>query len=181
MILLETLNYWIALGSVVMQIGAALLIALLFFRKTSWGAKIAGFFGAYGLWMSLIITLAGTVLSLVYSEYLGILPCGLCWLQRVFLYPQVALLALAAWKKDHYIADYSIVLSALGGAVALYQHYLQMGGESALPCPASGAGDCAQRFLFEFDYVTFPLVAFSTFAFLIALMLFVRMKRGQTH
>lgn len=178
MFALETLNYLIALATIGMQVLAVLLLVTFFFRKTSWGMIISNVVGNWGLWVSLLIVLAGTILSLVYSEYFGIIPCGLCWVQRIFLYPQLVLFALAAWKRDHYIADYSIVLSVLGGAVALYQHYLQMGGTSTLPCPASGAGDCAKRFLFEFDYVTFPLVAFSSFALLFVIMLFVRAKRA---
>lgn len=178
MFALETLNYLIALGTIGMQVLAVGLLAIFFFRKSAWARGIVALVTNWGLWVSLLLVVVGTLLSLVYSEYFGILPCGLCWLQRVFLYPQVVLFALASWKKDHYIADYSIVLSFLGGAVALYQHYLQMGGTSAVPCPASGVADCAKRFLFEFDYITFPLVAFSSFALLFVIMLFVRQKRS---
>lgn len=201
---LETLNYLIALGTIGMQVASVVLLVVFFFRKSAWALRITKIVSDSGLWVSLLLVLAGTLLSLVYSEYFGILPCGLCWVQRVFLYPQVVLFALATWKKsellrfssggeakrqysqsekalggtnDHFIADYSIVLSVLGGAVALYQHYLQMGGTSALPCPASGVADCAKRFLFEFDYITFPLVAFSSFALLFVIMLFVRQNR----
>ena len=86
--------------------------------------------------------------------------------------------ALALRKRDSNIADYSIALSIAGGAAALYQHYLQMGGTSVLPCPASSseAVDCAVRFVFEFGYITFPMMALTLFAFLIVLMLFVRKR-----
>lgn len=178
MLALETLNYLIALGTILMQVASVALLVVFFFRKQAWAKKIASLASSQGLWVSLLVVTAGTVLSLVYSEYFGIIPCGLCWIERVFLYPQLILFGLAAPKKDHYIADYSIVLSVLGGVVALYHHYIQMGGNSALPCPASGAADCAKRFLFEFDYITFPLVAFSSFAFLFVIMLFVRQNRA---
>lgn len=177
MALLETLNFLIALGAVGMQILSVGLIVVFFNRERAWAKPIAKFVSSKGLWVSLVVTTLGTLLSLVYSEYLGILPCGLCWLQRVFLYPQVALFALASFKKEYFIADYAIVLSFLGGVTALYQHYLQMGGTDVIPCPATGAGDCAKRFLFEFDYVTFPLVAFSAFALIFIIMLFVRGQR----
>ena len=75
------------------------------------------------------------------------------------------------------VACYSIALSILAGSAALYPHYLQMGGTSVLPCPASGAGDCAQRIIFEFGYITLPLMAATLFAFLIVLMLFVRRRQ----
>lgn len=175
---LEAINYWLALGTLLMQLVAAALLSLFFLRKKISDLEgVAGFLEKWGLHGGFLLTVGGIVLTLFYSDVLGFAACGLCWLQRVFLYPQAILFGLALWKKDRGIADYSIALSLLGGAVALYQHYLQMGGTSVLPCPAvPGATDCAQRFLFEFGYITFPLMAFTLFAFLIVLMLFVRRR-----
>ena len=86
------------------------------------------------------------------------------------------LAGLAAWKRDAYMAEYSIILSVFGGVIALYQHVLQMMPGSGLPCPATGPS-CAMRILFEFGYITFPLMAFTVFAFLVIVMLFVRERR----
>jgi disulfide bond formation protein DsbB len=174
--LLETLNFWVALGSVGMQF-LALALLVLFFARNSFPA-ITDFIGKWGVWFSCALTVVSIIMALFYSDYLGIVPCSLCWYQRIFLFPQALLFAVALWKREAArIADYSIVLSIFGGIVALYQHYIQIVGESPLPCPASG-GDCVKRFLFEFGYVTFPLVAFSAFALLIVIMLFVRRARA---
>jgi disulfide bond formation protein DsbB len=86
----------------------------------------------------------------------------------------VVIFFLAALMKDTKASVYAIWLSVFGALVSLYQHYLQMGGTSTLPCPASGEGDCAKRFIFEFGYITFPLIAFTAFVFIIILMLYVR-------
>ncbi|MDO8561761.1 MAG: disulfide bond formation protein B [bacterium] len=177
---LETLNYLTALATLALQITGIAFLALFFLRKKFPDlAPIALFLETNGLWIGLLTTLGSVILSLYYSEILGVAPCGLCWLQRVFLYPQAVLFALAVWKKDRGVAVYSIALSIFGAVVALYQHYLQMGGASVLPCPAvaGGAVNCAQRFLFELGYITFPLMSFTLFAFLIVLMLFVRKAR----
>lgn len=173
----ETLNYWLALATLLLQILGVAFLALFFLRKKFSDIEgVAAFLGKWGLWIGLLLTLGGIVSSLFYSEVLGIAPCGLCWLQRVFLYPQALLFAVAIWKQERAVVDYSIAFSIFGGAVALYQHYLQMGGTNVLPCPATAdkAADCAVRFLFEFGYITFPLMSFSLFAFLIIVMLFVR-------
>ena len=180
--MIESINYWLALATLVMQIVGIAFSALFFLRKKFEDlAPIALFLETWGLWIGLLITLGGVTLSLFYSEILGVAPCGLCWLQRVFLYPQAILFAVAIWKQERFIVDYSIALSIFGGVVALYQHYLQMGGTSIVPCPAvaTQATDCAVRFLFELGYITFPLMSFSVFAFLIVLMLFVRNSRIQ--
>ncbi len=168
------LNYWVALGTVLLEAATVLLLLAYFFPKNPLAEFIGTLAGKYGILIGLLSTLFAVVMSLVYSEYFGIDPCGLCWFQRIFMYPQALLFAVALFIKDSKAALYSIWLSVFGAGIALYQHYLQMGGTDVVPCPATGAGDCAKRFLFEFGYVTFPLVAFSLFAFLIILMLFVR-------
>lgn len=172
---LEALNYWVALGTVGMQCVTLLLLAFFFVRKDF--KALTGFVEKWGLWLAFLLTIFSIGMALYYSDFLGIIPCSLCWYQRIFLFPQAILFAIALWKKEaHRIADYSIVLSVFGAIVALYQHYIQMVGESPLPCPASG-GDCVKRFLFEFGYITFPLISFSAFAFLIVVMLFLRARR----
>ncbi len=174
----ESLNYYLALATLTLQIAAAGFLLVFYLRKRFPDLQdIGNFLSSRGLWIGFLLTAGATLLTVYYSDVLGIVPCGWCWIQRVFLWPQVLLFLVALIKKDRRIADYSITLSIVGAAAALYQHYLQMGGNSVLPCPASGAGDCGQRFLFEFGYITFPLIAFSLFAFLIVVMLFVRPVR----
>lgn len=173
---LEFVNFWVALGAVGMQVLAIALLAFYFVRKDF--PVLSGLVERWGLWFGFLVMLASFVMSLYYSDVLGILPCSLCWFQRVFLYSQMVIFAVALAKREAArIADYAIVLSVLGGAVSLYNHYIQMVGESPLPCPA-GTGDCVKRFLFEFDYMTFPLVGFSAFALIIIVMLFVRQQKA---
>ncbi len=169
------LNFLVALGTIGLQVGAVLLLVLFFLRKNPVFAPLAEFTGKWGLVIGFLLTLASTVMSLVYSEIYGIVPCSLCWLQRVFIYSQVVVFGVALFLKDMRAAWYSIWLSVFGAVVSLYQHYMQISEVGGLPCPVSG-GDCGKRFIYEFDYITFPLVAFSAFAFLIVLMLFVLAK-----
>jgi disulfide bond formation protein DsbB len=108
-------------------------------------------------------------MAVVYSDVFGFVPCGLCWLQRVFLFPQVILLTLALVFRDQTFYRYGIALSIPGLIIGLYQHYLQMGGPDLVGCPVAGDGaDCSARFLFEFGFMTFPLLSAAAFAFLIA-------------
>jgi hypothetical protein len=61
------------------------------------------------------------------------------------------------------------VLSLVGLVISLYHHYLQLGGSAFVKCPAAGDVDCAKRFMYEFDFMTFPLLAAAGFALLSAL------------
>lgn len=171
---METLNHVVGLGAFALQIITLALLAVFFLQKRFPDLhSIAGHIERYGTWIGFKLSLLATLGALFYSDVLGFEPCPLCWWQRIFLFPQVILFAVALRKRDRKVAEYSIALSILGVVVALYQHVLQIMPEGTLPCPAVAAG-CAQRIIFEFGYITFPLVSFSVFALLIVVMLFVR-------
>jgi len=172
---LTSLNFLVGTATLGLQICLLALVILYFFRQE----KVERIIVKFALVSSFIFALIGMVMTLVYSEYFGIVPCGLCWLGRVFLYPQVVLFGMAAYRKDFTIAIYSIVLSGIGLVIALYTHYLQMGGNSVLPCPASGVSDCARRYVFEYGYITLPLIGATLFVFLIVLMLFLLRARRE--
>ena len=90
----------------------------------------------------------------------------------MFVYPQVILLGIALWKNDEHVRIYSGALAIIGGAIALYHSLLQMGLVPSLLCATGGgAASCAQRLVFEFGYVTLPLMSLSIFI-LIALLMF---------
>lgn len=166
----ETLNTILALGTIGLQVAAIALFAMLTLRGNLFVERALERVRSRGLWIAFLFAISGSALTLLYSEVFGFPPCPLCWWQRVFLYSQAVLFAVAAWRKDLGIALYGIVLSSLGLGVGLYHHALQVLPHGSLPCPAEGTVSCAQRFLFEFGYVTFPLMAASLFAFLAILM-----------
>ena len=175
----ETLNYLLALGTILLQVGTVGLLAAYFLRRSlPLAGALVEKYAQWGIWKAFAISLLGSALTLFYSEVIGYPPCPLCWWQRIFLYPQVALFTIALYTKDRTVALYSIALSILGAGVALYQHLLQVLPSGSLPCPAQGEVSCAQRYIFEFGYITFPMMSLSLFVFLIVIMLLVRTKRS---
>jgi disulfide bond formation protein DsbB len=173
------INSALGLATFALNVVTVGLLAAFFMRRRVQNlATVASLVGAWGLWIGFLLTLGGLGLSLFYSEVLGFAPCSLCWVMRIFMYSQVILFAVALWKRDRGVADYSVALSAFGILVGLYQHYLQMGGLALVPCPATltEASDCASRFLFELGYITFPWMGVSLFAALIVTMFFVRTR-----
>jgi disulfide bond formation protein DsbB len=165
---IEILNFFLALGGVVMAFGALVL----FFDLKKKNYTLKDFIQKLGLTTALVVTSVSTLMTLVYSEVFGFMPCGLCWFGRIFLYPQVVLLAVALWTKDKAVAQYGIGLSIPGLIVSLYHHYIQMGGANVVGCPTSGA-NCAERTLFEFGFMTFPLMSACLFLFLISIYYYV--------
>src|SRR3989344_3342308 len=86
----ETLNYLLALGTLAMQLLGAGFFALYFLQNKFTDLQdIAALLSRWGLWLAFLLTLGATAMTLYYSEVLGFAPCGWCWVQRVFLWPQV--------------------------------------------------------------------------------------------
>lgn len=129
------------------------------------------------VWPLIMATTIGSVaLSLVYSEYFGFVPCSLCWLQRIALYPQAILSVLAyRLKEQTYFPLYAIALSTFGLLVAIYHYFYQMLPSETfvgvLPCLTDGSANCADKVINNFGFVTFPFLSAVTFAFLMIIYL----------
>lgn len=171
---LATTNLLVAYGTLFLMLtSVGLFLGILFPGLTpEWKQK---FHARYGLWVAFGFALIATAMTLYYSEYLGQAPCSLCWVQRIFLYPQVVIFGIAAILKDTKAVWYSIALSVLGALVALYHHWLQMGGNAFFPCPADGPSiSCEVPTFVTWGFITFPFMAFVLFVFLILYILWLR-------
>ncbi len=150
-------------------VGVTVLLAVDLYRSRG----LTVYVQRWGLAVAFIIGVVATILTLVYSELFGILPCGFCWLERMALYPQLLLIGGAVYFRDRVLMPrYGIILSTTGLLISVYHHYIQMGGSQFIACPSAGA-DCAKRFMFEYGFVTFPLLSAVLFAFLIILYLYI--------
>jgi disulfide bond formation protein DsbB len=97
--------------------------------------------------------------SLYYSEIVGYEPCKLCWLQRIFIYPQVLILIIALYLKDNKAVHYILWMSLFALGIASY-HYLGQLGFTSLECGLVGYSvSCAERFVMNFGYITIPMMA----------------------
>lgn len=174
MTLVEFVNLKLAVLTVISQVFLALAVLyLLFFRKKY--SFVQNFFAKYGLLLAFVIALSATLSSLFYSEIAGYAPCTLCWYQRIFMYPEAILLGVAVFKKDKGIIDYSIALSFIGAVIAGYHYLLQIGMVSGLPCSAVGYSvSCVKLFVMQFGYITLPLMSFTAFLLMIALLYFAK-------
>ncbi len=150
-------------------------LIMLFREKNAHTRHLHRMIAEWALEASFLIFLSGMVGSLLYSDVAQLTPCLLCWYQRIFLYPQVFILGMAAWKRDWNIIDYSILLSIAGVGVAAYHYALQMGTNLPAPCEALGSVPCNTTQILEFGYITIPLMSLT--AFLLSLVLMIVAKR----
>ena len=122
------------------------------------------------LWLAGGVAVFATVGSLYLSESVGLIPCKLCWYQRIAMYPMAVILPLAAFRKDHRARLYAVVLATVGAGIAAYHRLLQ-----AYPsldtgsCSAVGPS-CSTPLIREFGFVTIPYMALSAFLLILALL-----------
>lgn len=174
--LTAAITFVLSAGTVaLLAASAALLYALL--SKGEFAAKALSLSERYGLEAGFAVALLSVAGSLAYSNVVGFPPCELCWIQRIFIYPQAVIFGIGLWKRDRGAALYGLVLSVLGGLVALYHSYTQLGGGSFLPCTAEG-GDCARVYFVEWGFITIPTMSFA--AFLMLALVSVTVMRGKT-
>lgn len=143
----------------VLSHGILVALVIVGVSHRSWGKPAVEFIGRRAVLFGFLAAFVAVVGSLSYSLIVGYEPCELCWWQRIFLFPQAVLFAVALYRRDGGIFSYTVPLSVLAGIIALYHTYIQLGGsKSILPCTATGSA-CAKVFVNDFGYVTIPTMA----------------------
>jgi disulfide bond formation protein DsbB len=127
----------------------------------------------YELWLAFGVAAIATLGSLYLSEIAHLTPCKLCWFQRIFMYPLVIVLGVAAWRRDASVRLTTMLLAWIGAAIAVYhyaiQRYPSLGGGS---CDASAP--CSAAYIWQWDFVSIPYMAASAFGLILVLMFALR-------
>jgi disulfide bond formation protein DsbB len=122
-------------------------------------------------WVVATVTTLG---SLYFSEVADFVPCKLCWYQRICMYPLVVILGVAALRRDRGVRSYVLPLAAIGALIAGYHSWIQAyppeGGTSFCTLDAP----CTERYVWEFGFMSLPLMALISFVFIITMMLLAR-------
>ncbi len=164
----HTLNIFLGSGALLLQAFSVLLLALLVFGSKE--NAILGFVKKNFIPLGLLFSAGAVFFSLLYSEVLHYLPCYHCWIQRIFIFPQLFLFATAYFRKDRNVIFYSFPLLLAGLADSLYLNYLYYFKSGAAPCDASGIS-CTQRLVSEFGgYISIPSLALTSFVALLMIL-----------
>ena len=168
----EIFDKSLALGTIGLQLVIVLLAGTLIFFRSRDNTTLL-FFKKYGFYFGFAVALSSMALSLFYSEVVGYAACELCVVQRFFIYPQVLILALAIfWHEKKYLVNISALLAFLGMLVSIYHIYIENGGASNLACTNYVAGSitCAARYVYQFGYITVPVMALTAQVFILLLI-----------
>lgn len=122
-----------------------------------------------------IIATGASLGSIVYSDIIGFPPCFLCWLQRICIFPQVAIFGAWIFTKQSAHRISARILALVGTGIAIYHVILESTGGS-LPCPAGpGEVSCAVRYVYEFNLVSIPVMSLAVSLSLL-LLTYIRNK-----
>ncbi len=101
--------------------------------------------------------------SLFFSEVLFLVPCVLCWYQRITMYPLVAILLVGLIRKDTKVYQYVLPLALIGFAIATYHVVLYYGVNWGLHPewrgPCQNGVSCTTKYIEWFGFVTIPLLS----------------------
>jgi disulfide bond formation protein DsbB len=167
----EIVNKILALGTIILQVVILLLLVNLIFIRHK-NNKILLFFKKNTFHFGFIVALLSLLVSLFYSNVVGFPVCELCWLQRIFLYPQTILFGMILRKRDRSIINFSIIFAILGSLSSIYHVYIENGGTGiscAVPT-SSSVISCAIRYVYEFGYITIPIMSLTVSLFVIAIL-----------
>ena len=166
------INKILALGTIFLQLIILLILLNVIFLKNH-SNKFLILVKQYTFLLGFLVAFGAFALSLFYSEVVGYPPCELCWIQRLFIYPQLILFGMELYKKEKSIVDFSIVFAVLGSLTSVYHIYVENGGTKGLACadPSSGGVSCAIRYIYEFGYVTMPIMCLTASIFIIVILL----------
>lgn len=126
------------------------------------------------LFICWLIATASTLGSLFFSDIMNYAPCSMCWYQRIFMYPLVAIFLAGMFPFDRNIVKYALPLTLLGCGFAFYHTLIYSGfiPKSMQPC---GHGvSCSEKYLDLFGFISIPMLSLIAFSIIAALLLVIR-------
>ena len=125
----------------------------------------------FGAWLVATVSTTG---SLFFSEVMELVPCVLCWFQRIFMFPLAVILLAGLHPLDVRVVRYALPLATIGLLLTLYHCLLFYGfiPEDMQPCREGVS--CADASMELFGFLPIPLLSLISFAVIMALLLKAR-------
>lgn len=162
---------------ILLTIGIAFLtlLTLAFFRKdkNAWLTYVQTHYTK----LILVLISLGVLASLYYSEVASFTPCKLCWIQRIFIFPQI-LFILLNWKSvEKYVFKFLLWMNGIAFTVALLHNYIYyFGKELAGTCDA--AASCKAYYVYEMGFITIPFMALGLLFSTLTILLVKKLYKG---
>ena len=151
--------------------GAVLLVlGRLLGRRAGPLAELRAAVAPAALPLAALVAVTSTLGSLYFSEIADLVPCQLCWYQRIAMYSTAVILVVATIRRDWAVRPYALTLSVIGAAISAY-HYLiewfpniESDGVCSIEVP------CTFVWFRRLGFVSIPFMALCGFLAVIALL-----------
>ncbi len=126
------------------------------------------------LFCAWLVASASTLGSLFFSNVMNLPPCSLCWYQRIFMYPLVAVFFMGLFPFTASVLRFSLPLVIAGQLTAFYHNllYYKILPASAAPCQQGIS--CTSVQIEWFGFVTIPFLSFTGFSLILLLLVFLK-------
>ena len=129
------------------------------------------------VWLAWLVAGVATVGSLWFSESQGLVPCRLCWYQRIAMFSLAVILLVGALRRDPAVRWYAVPLAGIGLVISTYHYLLEWNPQwEGTSCDI--AAPCSTPYFREFDVVSLSFMALCGFAAILALLMFVPSRRS---
>ena len=133
--------------------------------------RVVASVGPYAHRVALATAIGATAGSLYYSEVKHLIPCDLCWYQRIVMYPLVAILAVGVLRRDRAVFWYSAPFVAVGATLALYHWLVERVPSLSDSTSCSAFVPCTIPYFEELGFITLAFMSMSAFLLIGALLL----------
>jgi disulfide bond formation protein DsbB len=167
----------LALVAVALGVGLGAVLSSAGGRERLRGALVGNERHAIGwAWGVSAIAMAG---SLYLSEIAHLLPCSLCWYQRIAMYPLVFVLGVGLLRDDPGVWRFAIPLPVVGFIISVYHVTIQWRPNLDVGTCSTGA-PCTGRYLSVFGFISIPTMAGAAFLLITILLLMLRTLERET-
>ncbi len=125
------------------------------------------------------VALVSTLGALFIGEVMGMMPCLLCWYQRIFMFPLALILGMAAFVEDRRGAVYALPLALGGAAMAGYHSALIAGWVPKWWVPCGTGPSCSEQSLEILGGIQIPWLSLAAFI-AIVILLFVYLRKTRS-
>lgn len=115
------------------------------------------------LYFAWVVSICAFLGSLFFSDVLKLVPCKLCWFQRICMYPLVFIIGVSLIVKDKKVPYYILPLSTIGWVIAFYHVllYNKILPEAVGFCEAGIS--CTTKYVSYFGFLSIPMMSLIAF------------------
>ena len=120
--------------------------------------------------LAALVAVTSMVGSLYFSEVANLVPCTLCWYQRIPMYALAVILVVAAIRRDRGVRFYAWPLAIIGAAISTYHYLVEWWPELESEGVCSMTVSCTIVWFRRLGFVTLPFMALCGFLAVIVLL-----------